>query len=81
MGLWLLSPRENDLDDSWQVVVNMLDADHDGRIDYSEFVQRFQPQFAQMLRRRYGLNPDETLVNKIVSAVFGTEAAIIVIHT
>lgn len=52
-----------------KVLLNMVDADADGTVAYGEFVSRFQPQFAKMLRRRYGMNADDRLILQVIESV------------
>jgi len=52
-------------------ILLQLNTAQGNQVDYIEFMRRFQPLFAQMLRRRYGQRADETgHVKRICAALF-----------
>ena len=52
------------------VLMKILDQDHNGHVDYCEFIRRFEPYFAQMLRRRYGVQDETGIVSRVCEAIF-----------
>ena len=58
-----------------QVLLQLCDPSNSGNYNYVEFLRRFQPGFAQMLRKRYGMD-SESIIKRICEALFAKKESL-----